>query len=365
MTSRRAGSPDGYRRTGNLFVPKAVAESAGEAGQAGASDAGARGDGPSRWRDVTGPGGGPRERYRDLLEGLSSRVVGHDSTLRRLALAGLQHILGAGDQRLVLVGPTGAGKTTLCHALADTLDVPVLAVNVAELAETNWAGLNLSELIMGLHERTGGDHELMARSLVLLDEIDKVGLGSYAGAGWEYRRGKQESLLALLEGQEVPYGESRNERNLVWSASRALVVSAGVFEGLAAPRPGPSHLIEWGLLPELVGRLGTVLSVDPLDPEDVREILRRQLEPLAVVYEALGFELVVTSEAMARVAGLVTGPGEGLDMRSAARLLRDAAERGLVGLLEAEGTGARRFELEPSDLELPGADRRAASIGFG
>jgi len=68
---------------------------------------------------------------------------------------------------------------------------------------------------------------------------------------------------------------------------------------------------------------------------------------------------------MARVAGLVTGPGERLDLQSAARLLRDAAERGLIGLLEAEDTGARRFELGPADLELPGAGRRAGSIGFG
>ena len=285
--------------------------------------------------------------------------------VRRLALAGLQHVLGAGDQRLVLIGPAGAGKTTLCQALADTLDVPVLAVNVAELARTNWSGLQLSELIMALHERTDGDRELMARALVVLDEIDKVGVGPYAGTGWEYRRGKQESLLALLGGQEVPYGESRHRRDRVWSAKRALVVSAGVFEGLAAPRPGPSDLIEWGLMPELVGRLGTVLSLGPPAPEDVREILRQQMEPLGVVFEALELELVVTREAMTRVVDFVTERGDGLDLRSAARLLRDAVERGLVGLLETEGTHARRFELDPADLELPSADQRAGSIGFG
>src|SRR5688500_15403536 len=71
---------------------------------------------------------------------LRADVVGHEDASDHLALIGVQHVLGQHGQRLLLVGPSGVGKTTLVRSLAAALDLPFVLVDVAELAETNWAG---------------------------------------------------------------------------------------------------------------------------------------------------------------------------------------------------------------------------------
>ena len=78
MTARRDGPPEGYRRVGDLLVPTALAEAVGESGRQKPDGPGARPGDSSRWKDASGPMGAARELYWDTLEGLSSRVGGHD-----------------------------------------------------------------------------------------------------------------------------------------------------------------------------------------------------------------------------------------------------------------------------------------------
>lgn len=307
--------------------------------------------------------GPARELYREILARLQGRVVGHDRTVRRLALAGLQHVMGVPDQRLVLVGPSGVGKTTICRALAHALELPSVHVEVADLAETNWGGRNLSDSVKELERQAEGDEHRMRRAVVILDELDKVGTGEHTGSGWSYRSGKQQSLLALLGGADVSYGDTYDKRDRTWSAAHALVIGAGVFEGLPSGDLAPYDLVDWGLIPELVGRLGAIIRLAPPGRAAVREILWRGLWPLAPSYEGLGLELTMTDEALEAVADVSAGPRPTLDLRSARRALRAAAEAALVRALESTESEASRIELTAEDLHLP-ALRREPGIGF-
>lgn len=356
--------PPGYALWGRLLVPDrlSAAEAAGH-------------DMP--WEDEEGePAGGARRTtppvlpkaarglYAELVGRLRASVVGHDSALRRMALASVQHMLGAAGQRYVLVGPSGVGKTTLARAVGEALEVPVLVVSVADMAETNWEGAQLADFLWMLHEAVGGNETRMSRALLFLDEIDKVGLGPSQGTAANYHLGKQQSLLGLLGGEPVPYGPY-HDRSQTWSAEHALVISAGVFEGLPPGALSPPDLVQWGLIPELVGRLGEVLRLEPPGQEAVEEILWRSLGSIGPVWERFGLELVVAPETVDAVAAPAMGPEAALDLRSAARLLRSAAEQALVRVLETADGAASHVELRPKDLEIPGGRRAARRIGFG
>lgn len=363
--AQRRQPPDGYFYDGSLLLRRGptTREQAELPGpERGAGDLADEEDGRGGMAALPNPS---HELYHAIRAKLAERVVGHERALRRLALAGLQHMLGVPGQRLVLVGPTGCGKTTMCEALADALEVPSVHVDVAELAETNWRGRDLLDWIATLHDRADGDERRMRRALVVLDEIDKAGVGDHDRASWSYRRGKQESLLSLLGGGTVSYGDARDQRSRSWSAREALVVGAGVFDGLPLGEVSPGELIAWGLMPELASRLGSVLRLEPPGLEDVREILWRELRPLAVSCEALDLELTVTEEALDTVAVRALDETAGLDLRSAGRVLRSAAEEGLVKILEeADGADPARYELTPADPRLPPSGPQERTIGF-
>ena len=134
--------------------------------------------------------------------------------------------------------------------------------------------------------------------------------------------------------------------------------------GLPPDPVAPSDLIQWGLLPELVGRLGEVLRLEPPGRAAVEEILWRSLGPVGAMWEGFGLELVIAQETVGAVAALAMRLEEPLDLRSAARVLRSAAERALVRVLELSDSEAARAELRPQDLELPDGRRDTGRIGF-
>lgn len=357
-------APAGYKHAGGLLVPLRLAETrdvdSGCAPRAGRDDLQV----PTAASTESALPRAARSTYAEILEAIQERVVGHERAVRRLALAGLQHLMGVPGQRLVLIGPTGVGKTTMARALADALDLPSVHIDVSDLAETNWSGRNLSDALANLERQAGGDEQRMRQAIVILDELDKVGLGVHQGSGWSYRRGKQESLLGLLGGANVSYGETFDKRDRTWSAAQCLIIAAGVFDDLRPGQVAPTDLIDWGLMPELVGRLGAVLRLSPPGPEAVQEILWRELRPVGATCEDLGLQFVVTREALEAVTELATGAEPILDIRSAVRILRTAAEEFLIGVLETGDNAAYRVELLRENLDLPETKQDAERIGF-
>ena len=171
------------------------------------------------------------------------------------------------------------------------------------MAETNWKGAQLSDFLWALHPGGRGRRGPACPGRCSYGRDRQGRVSGRAGDGHRLRLGKQQSLLGLLGGEPVPYSPCR-ERDRTWSAARALIVSAGVFDGLPPDPVAPSDLIQWGLLPELVGRLGEVLRLEPPGRAAVEEILWRSLGPVGAMWEGFGLELVIAQETVGAVAAL-------------------------------------------------------------
>lgn len=293
--------------------------------------------------------------YHEIRARMRQRVVGHSEAVTRLALMGAQHLLGAARQRALLVGPSGCGKSTLTRALAEALEVPHVIVDVTGLAEQNWRGYDLSDVARDLYERSDDSLARMHKAVVVLDEIDKVGLGQAEGAGKDYRLGKQQSLLSLLGGGlEIRFGLGGDDRSLSWMTDQALLVGAGVFDGLPTSGPvSPGELIEWGFIPELVERLGSVVRLSPLEGKELIQVLRSDLDEVAKMFDAFGYRLEFTDEAVSYVARAVERSGGSAGPRSGVSWLRAAGERGLVRLLHAKAQEGSTWMVTPDDVRIP------------
>lgn len=293
--------------------------------------------------------------YHDIRARMRERVVGHSEPVTRLALMGAQHLVGAVRQRAVLVGPSGCGKSTLMRALANALRVPHVVVDVTGLAEQNWRGYDLSDVARDLYERADGSLARMHEAVVVLDEIDKLGLRHAEGPGKDYRLGKQQSLLSLLGGGlEIRFGLEGDDRSMSWMADRTLIVGAGVFDGLPRSDPvSPGELIEWGLIPELVERFGSVIRLSPLEGAELVEVLRTGLLEVEEMFYAFGYDVRFTDQAVAYAARSVGNSGREAGPRSAMSWLRSAAERGLLRLLHARADEGTTWTVTPDDLKVP------------
>lgn len=278
--------------------------------------------------------------YQLVQDSLRRDVIGHEDALRLLAVAGVRHLLGAQGQRLLLAGPHGVGKSTMLRALANALEIPFAVLDITMMSEANWHGYDLPRWIGDLVSNHGDRAE---RALLLLDEADKLACGSTTGVGSDYRRGKQQSLLPLLGvGSPIPID------GIQYDASGALVVMAGVFDGLPCGRATPGDLVQLGLMPELVERFGSIIRLKPLEIHEQAEMFSRALQPIAESYALFGYALTIPGETLHYAAHRMRVSDWG--PRSAAALLSMTATRALTTLLDGAALPGERVVLTPDDI---------------
>jgi len=244
---------------------------------------------------------------------------------------------------VLLVGPTGSGKTYMAQCLAKLLDVPFTIVDATCLTEAGYVGEDVENIIKNLWIAAGKDTERASRGIVCVDEIDKIArrgdVGSYnRDVGGE---GVQQALLKMVESELVmipPEGNrNRPQQDFVQvDTTDILFIACGAFEGLAEVverRVGENlmgfgaevsskkrearlsdtlrkargeDLMGYGMIPEFVGRFPVVVPFDPLSESDLVEILWRPKNSLVKQYQRLfEFERVklrFTDEALAAVA---------------------------------------------------------------
>lgn len=299
--------------------------------------------------------------YTLLRDELKRHIVGQDLILQRLAIAGVRHLSGDGMVRAVLIGPTGSGKSTILRTLVRTLDLPWVECSIALMSEEGWRGVDLSGHLDVLHRkaRERADNPLAGRFLaqrgiVILDELDKLRIHpTEEGPSRSQHLGKQQSVLGLWDGGT--FSVDGTGPPLEWHASRTMVLGCGVFDGLDARVPSSGDFSEWGLMPELAGRIcrGSVLQLEPLRQEELELVLMLGLDDIDAAFASFGYRLAVTDAALSMVAAILQTGEHDAHARAGIGWLVNACERALARLLEEEAPVGTRFTLSPDAVTIP------------
>ncbi|MCP3060860.1 ATP-dependent Clp protease ATP-binding subunit ClpX [Myxococcus sp. K38C18041901] len=254
---------------------------------------------------------------REIYERLDRYVIGQDAAKRAVAIAAHNHLKRVQARRLrrqslikksniLLIGPTGSGKTHIARNLADILHVPFTTVDATEYTEAGYYGKDVEVMISDLLLKANHSVEDTQRGIIFVDEVDKIARrsqGARNGAGSRDIGGEgvQQGLLKLLEGREVyvPLNVTQawNKSDFVQVDTRdILFICAGTFSDLhdygdepgggrplgfgadesfrrAKKRIGTKQLVEFGMLAEFLGRLPVVVQLDLLGEADLIRVL--------------------------------------------------------------------------------------------
>jgi len=293
---------------------------------------------------------------------LSEAVAGHEAQIDTLALTATRMVMGDQMLRVLLIGSSGVGKTTLARKLGESLGGLFLEFSAAHMVEEGWKGVGPSEHLLGLLNRASAKSnsphqamELSERSVVFIDELDKIRRPETdaSPANLEQKLGKQLGLMNFI-GDGVITIDRGSSPAVEWRSRRALVIAAGVFDGLEVENPSGGDLARWGLIPELAERLarGTILRLPKLTRAQVVRALRTEIEPLHALFRRFGYSLEIGDSTLNFVsARLVTGAHES-GFRTAAGWIERSAEGTLIRLLKEE-VPSGVVVLTPDDVGIP------------
>ena len=260
----------------------------------------------------------------ELKNSLDEMVIGQENAKKALSVAFCEHFHHARrcieepdrsskmwhKKNILLVGPTGTGKTQLCRALARVVDAPYVKADATTFSATGFVGRDVDDVIHQLHEV---DNEAAPFGVVHIDEVDKIcprGLIS----GTVNTRDVQTALLKLMEDAEVPLKGKKGDSRKLFSTKHVLFVFSGAFEQLSSVyasegvrAPQPRDLINAGLLHEFVGRVPIRCALEPLSVDHLLSIMESdsEISPLTQyrdMFAAHAIDLSWDTEALRTIA---------------------------------------------------------------
>lgn len=291
---------------------------------------------------------------------LDQHVIGQDAAKRTLAVAVYSHYrkmaslaantVGITKSNVLMIGPTGTGKTLLCETLARILDVPFVTADATSLAQTQYVSEEIEAIMLRLIDRAKGDRSRAERGIVFIDEVDKLkAVGSGHATSGE---SVQHALLKIMEGAPVRLGDQPPI-----DTTHILFICGGAFVGLEKiltkthtfgfistkdgddqqilerlnARVKPTDLLEFGLIPEFAGRLPVVTRLNDLTHEMMIRIMTEPKNAIARQFAALlhadGVALEIAPAVYRQIADLA------IEYKAGARSLRGIFEEMMTDVL--------------------------------
>ena len=333
---------------------------------------------------------------KEIVNELNKTVIGQDEAKKALSVHAYLHCLRINGNKdipfrsnILMIGPTGVGKTYLVKTLADILGLPFSRADVTTLTETGYVGDDVEVVLYNLYRKAGGDLEKAQYGIVFLDEVDKIAKAEphQSTTGNPSDKAVQEALLSMMNGEDIRVPEFGDRRmmhssdGILMNTKNILFIFGGAFVGLddiiKMRLKGESGLgfgsnailnknklqkdkilsqvdvkdvEKYGMIPEFIGRIPIIVTLNELTKENLKDILIKTSESPIKKYvdffNSIGKKLILTDDAI----NYIVDRASGMDM--GARALKSIVETAMVNILfNLDGIKGNSLTLTRDDIE--------------